>query len=486
MTMKTTLIIFICLLVISLSAQDFSTYSFYQSYQQYKENSIQSKRLKSENIFPLIEKLKTNNLFEVKQLGKSLLGKDIFMIKIGSGSTKVLAWSQMHGDESTATMALFDIFNFLKSNDNFNELRKFLLENLTIYFIPMLNPDGAEKFTRRNAGMVDLNRDAARLQFPESKILKKIRDEVEPQFGFNLHDQSTYYTAGNNFKSATISFLAPAFNYEKEINEVRANTMKLIVDLNEELSKIIPGHIGRYNDDFEPRAFGDNLVKWGTSSVLIESGGWKNDSEKQFIRKLNFIALLVGFESIAKGKYQTNNVENYLLIPENERLLYDVILRNLKVEIHDQEFLMDIAINRNERTDDNGNAYYSSSIAELGDLSIFYGYEEYDFSNMKLEPGKVYTDDNFDNLDKEEIKELLSDGYTDFAADSNFIKSINIQDTKVNIFNKERNVKNDFKLFRNANFAIKQNDKVIYLIINGFLVNPKADFNSVENGLIIN
>ncbi len=80
----------------------------------------------------------------------------------------------------------------------------------------MLNPDGADRFRRRNDLDIDINRDALRLQFPESKILRKIQLETKPKFAFNLHDQSTRYTAGNGYKVATISFLAPAYNYEKE------------------------------------------------------------------------------------------------------------------------------------------------------------------------------------------------------------------------------------------------------------------------------
>ena len=59
--------------------------------------------------------------------------------------------------------------------------------------------------------------------------------------------------------------------------------MKIIVFMNDILQKYAPGQVGRYNDDFEPRAFGDNIQKWGTSTILIESGGYPNDIEKQEI-----------------------------------------------------------------------------------------------------------------------------------------------------------------------------------------------------------
>ena len=37
---------------------------------------------------------------------------------------------------------------------------KRILSALTLYVVPMLNPDGAERYQRRNAQNIDLNRDA--------------------------------------------------------------------------------------------------------------------------------------------------------------------------------------------------------------------------------------------------------------------------------------------------------------------------------------
>ena len=65
----------------------------------------------------------------------------------------------MHGDEPTATQAIFDIFNFLQSED-FQDEKDAMLSNLTVHFLPMLNPDGAERFQRRNLLGIDINRDA--------------------------------------------------------------------------------------------------------------------------------------------------------------------------------------------------------------------------------------------------------------------------------------------------------------------------------------
>ena len=55
-----------------------------------------------------------------------------------------------------------------------------ILSTLTLHVVPMLNPDGAERFQRRNAQSIDINRDALRLQTPEGRALKALRDRLQP------------------------------------------------------------------------------------------------------------------------------------------------------------------------------------------------------------------------------------------------------------------------------------------------------------------
>ncbi|MGI9552034.1 MAG: M14 family metallopeptidase, partial [Aurantibacter sp.] len=280
------------LFTISGFAQDGAiTESLYDTYEKYKEPLLEKRRIKHHEIQPLLNKLKLDPRFKVKTVGRSIEGRNLSLVSIGTGETSVFLWSQMHGNEPTATQAIFDILNFFKSAD-FEEEKEAILGHLTLHFLPMLNPDGAERYQRRNLLGIDINRDALRLQSPEGRTLKRIRDSLDANFGFNLHDQSRYYNAERTEKPATISYLAPAYNYEKEINEVRGNAMKVIVFMNEILQKYAVGQVGRYNDDFEPRAFGDNIQKWGTSTILIESGGYVNDREKQEIRKLNYVSIL--------------------------------------------------------------------------------------------------------------------------------------------------------------------------------------------------
>lgn len=298
----------------------------------------------------------------------------------------------MHGDESTATMAMFDIFNFLSSKNSYDSIRNKFLKNATLYFIPMVNPDGAEEWKRGNYLDIDINRDAFRTQTPEGRILKDTFNSIKADFGFNLHDQNPRYSTGNSYRNAAISFLAPPYNKSRNVNMIRSNAISLISGLTSILNKFIPGHIGKYSDEYEHRAFGDTFQGMGTSTILIESGGWKDDAEKQFLRKLNFILLLSAINSIIDSDYQDETADIYDKLPLNEEYLYDMVLKNLIYEGDKKEYKLDIAINRNEDiTKTSGKTEFIASVENIGDLSIFFGLDEMDLEGYKIETphGKI-------------------------------------------------------------------------------------------------
>ena len=87
-------------------------------------------------------------------------------------------WSQMHGDEPTATSALFDLYEYLQRHRSEPHVQR-MLSALTVHIVPMLNPDGAERWQRRNVQGLDINRDALLLQSPEGQLLKNLRDRAE-------------------------------------------------------------------------------------------------------------------------------------------------------------------------------------------------------------------------------------------------------------------------------------------------------------------
>ncbi|UTA68251.1 M14 family zinc carboxypeptidase [Emticicia sp. 21SJ11W-3] len=363
--------------------QDYSK-ALFEKHDVFKETALKHRRFKHKDLVPLIEKLP----FEKQVVGQSFEGRDLYQIKLGSGPVKVLLWSQMHGDEPTATMALADIFLFFQGkNDGFDNLRQSILANTTLYFVPMLNPDGAERYQRRTATEIDMNRDALRFQTPEGALLKKLQDELKPEFSFNLHDKNTRYSAGRSNKQATVSFLATAYDYERSWNPTRTRAMQVISGMIEALEQFIPGHLGRWNDEHEPRAFGDNVSKWGSSLILIESGGYKDDTEKQFIRKLNFVAILTGLQAIAEKSYTHYTLSTYEALPNNERYLYDLLVRNAGFNYNGKIVIKDIGIDLIEKNTKNATGFsIRSVIEELGDLSTFWGIKEIDATGLQVKP----------------------------------------------------------------------------------------------------
>lgn len=460
--------------------------NLYSNYDNYRESSINHKRFKHADIASLIKKIKQKGIFSVQAAGKSVEGREIYLLSIGKGKTKVFLWSQMHGDEPTATMALFDIFNFFQKGDELNDIKKWLLENLTIYFMPMVNPDGAEVYQRRNIFEIDVNRDVIRKQTPEATALIKTFENIKPDFGFNLHDQNTRYSVGNSFKSAAISFLAPSLNYDRTVDSVRENAMKLICELYKSLNEFVPGHIAKYNDDYEPRAFGDNFQKWGTSTILIETGGWKNDYEKQFLRKLNFITLISAFFSIASKSYKQETEAFYDQIPPNEEKIFDLLLRNLKFERDGKKFIIDVGINRTENNYNKATEFYfTSSVEDVGDLSVYFGYDDIDLNGYELKLGKTFSKEFRSVIELEKINfyELYKNGITSVKLEKKYDKPF--IKLPINIDSGGKKDNSSLRLLNSTpNFVISKSGEVKYVVINGFLVEIDSQFGNVYNGVV--
>ena len=353
------------------------------NYHLFEEKRINDRFFKHDLIIDLLKSL--NHNFSIEEVGHSTLGRSINLVKWGKGPKKVFLWSQMHGDEATATMALFDLMNLLELNGEFKEINELLNRKCTLYILPMLNPDGAESFTRRNAMEIDINRDFHKQQSPEAKILRQLRDRINPEFGFNLHDQSTLWSVADSGNPATISLLAPAYDQQLSINSVREKAMQVISLMNKGIKNDISGHIARFDDEYEPRAFGDNFQAAGTSTILIEAGGFKNDPEKQFIRKIYLKSMLSGLISIANETYKSEELEGYFSIPENKKSHFQLVLKNCKLQRNGINYSADIGLIAQEKINpDLKSVSYNYLLGDLGDLTGFYAYQELNCESFQI------------------------------------------------------------------------------------------------------
>ncbi len=72
---------------------------------------------------------------------------------------------------------------------------------------------------------------------------------------------------------ATNSLLAVSGDAEGTLTPGRARAKRACSAIAVTLEQFMPGGVARFNEDWNPRAFGDNITAWGTPVVLIESGG---------------------------------------------------------------------------------------------------------------------------------------------------------------------------------------------------------------------
>lgn len=344
----------------------------YQSiFTTYKEPLLKGRYITNAHIEPVLDSLK--NEFKISVLGNSVLGKPIYSVKAGSGNTRIFIWSQMHGNESTTTKALFDFLNFLKSD---HELSKAYLKHFTLHIIPIVNPDGAETYTRENANNIDLNRDSVNLSQPESVILRDAFTAFKPHYCYNMHDQRTIFGLEGD-KPATISFLAPSYNEARDINVPRQKAINVIAAMNDTLQLFIPGKVGRFDDSFNINCIGDMFQSQGVPTILFEAGHFKEDYEREQSRKFIFFALLSGFNAIYENVIVVNKNSDYFNIPQNKIIFFDMMYKNVKINYENKEKITNFASQYKEVLIENS-VTFQAFISEIGNLENFKGHVEYD------------------------------------------------------------------------------------------------------------
>lgn len=357
--------------------------NYIELHKEYKANSLFGRYITLKDIEPLLTKLPT------EIIGQSVLGKPIYKYTIGTGKTRILMWSQMHGNESTTTKALFDFFNLINSQE---EIGVKLLQEFTFCFLPMVNPDGAELYTRENANKVDLNRDSLDLSQPESQLLRKTFEDFKPDFCYNLHDQRTIFGAGTTGNVATVSFLAPSFNENRDVNEVRSKAMNVIVAMSEELQKHIPNQVGRFDDGFNINCIGDMFTFLNVPTILFEAGHFQDDYYREYTRKMIFISLISGLKHIYENDIVDNEIANYLSIPQNNTVFYDFLYKNIKINYDGKEIITNFAVQYKEELID-GKIQFNAYIVEIGELKGKFGHYLYNAHKM------MYSDDE-ENIPK--------------------------------------------------------------------------------------
>ena len=440
-----------------------------QQHKRIKQAGLDSLFIQSEDIYSIIKQLidkhddSANNdrHLKVAQVGASFLEKPIYKMTVGTGPVSIFLWSQMHGDEPTATASLFDLINYIGSPENkawFDSWR----EKLTLHIVPMINPDGADLVQRVNAQGIDINRDAKALQSPEGRLLLSIAEETNPQFGFNLHSQSRYYTVGQSKNSAVISLLAPAYNDAKETNQSRKAAKQLVSVINRSIHQQYPNHVGRYDDTYSSRSFGDLFSAKGISTILIEAGYYDNDKHRQVPRWLTFLSLVESINTIRDQSHVDVPLQSYSAIPfNNADGLVDLLLKNVSIN---DNYQVDIAINYDK-------FFENGRIDSIGDLSTITGLSSRDMQHYQVQAMKGFQLNEAMTLSTSRYRDLLRQGYGYFLGDASLL---NRQTSFPVVIHSEpidsEQFNNRTRLNLPANFLFYKDTKISLAIIQGVVI----------------
>ncbi|NNK88431.1 MAG: peptidase M14 [Flavobacteriaceae bacterium] len=325
-----------------------------------RESDLSGRYINLEHIEPVLDRHKKT--WDLILAGRSVEDRPVWAFKMGTGPIKILAWSQMHGNESTTTKALFDLFNAFDKPEG-----EALLNAFQLFIIPILNPDGAYYYTRHNTNDVDLNRDAQKLSQPESRILREVFNDFNPDYCFNLHGQRTIYSAGANPVSTVLSFLAPAEDEARTITAGRKQGMAVIAGIAKHLHTLIPGQIALYNDKHNIQCVGDTFQSKGVPAILFEAGHFPGDYQREEVRRYMFLAMVSALQHIVDNPGDISGFEKYAQLPQNEERFYDIIIRNtdsVDIAIQYKEVLLENEID------------FVPEIVKTGDCSNHFAHRE--------------------------------------------------------------------------------------------------------------
>ncbi|MCC2615782.1 hypothetical protein LJ739_05980 [Aestuariibacter halophilus] len=390
-----------------------------QFYQQYSASGLGDAPRTVEDFSVLLAELQQHPLVRRRQVGSSYLGQPLWLYSIGQGPISVFAWSQMHGNEPVSTAALLDAVCMLL-NDEEDTLWKDWSRLMTFHFLPMLNPDGADANTRHNAQSIDINRDASALQSPEGRVLHQCLLNLKPDYAFNMHDQSRFYTAQGSGLPSVMAVLTPPANSGGTVTPARARAARVLSHVLGYLPSSLQDYLSRYRSPYSSRAFGDFASSKGISCMLLESGYLGGDQTRSVPRKVVAMTVLAALDGILT--YHHDNDVNYRddaywqlpLNVDDERV--DVLIQHLQVAPDGSEnFAVDVGINRSDVS--------PNGVVDIGDLRHLNGFVGIDARGLSFRAAEKVTLDEPVTLSQETYLEYLRQGQGLFCGESSLLNN---------------------------------------------------------------
>lgn len=136
-------------------------------------------------VVEVLQKIDGKGPVKVAVEGTTGEGRNVYVVHAAHGAAatyKVLFYAQQHGDEVSSKDALIYLLRDIADHP------ERLPQDVDLWVMPQMNPDGAEAGTRRNGAGADLNRDHILLDQPETQALHRVVQRVRPHVTVDCHE----------------------------------------------------------------------------------------------------------------------------------------------------------------------------------------------------------------------------------------------------------------------------------------------------------
>ncbi len=249
--------------------------------------TIKNERLTSyEDLVKQLERAdnRSDNV-NVEVIGQSVKGRNLHLVKFGNNpeNPTILFLTQQHGNEALITEAALHVIKNLSGNSR--QVQE-LADEVNVFFVPRLNPDGAEGdvnfdtsdhvlgglATVNNANNVNLNRDHIDRLEPETAALhNNVLQRYNIDYLVDFHHQSAQYAVDDRYVSG-----AMLYPTNSEVDED-------VIEMSKQLGAVM-------YDAVDARGFG-NIAKYvGGDALTISRNGlayeYGRESTRIKIRKI--------------------------------------------------------------------------------------------------------------------------------------------------------------------------------------------------------
>jgi len=280
--------------------------------------------VKYKDLITYIEKtIAGKDYITLQYIGESQKGKKIPAIifrKQNNAKAKVMFTGRVHGDEPGSTEALLYLIDRLINDEDLS----YLVDNLEIAILPIVNIDGGDKLRRQTANGLDMNRDMSKLITPENQALHKFFNEFSPDVELDLHEYNPLRADYMKFGKFGVSGYADVMflycenpNYQKPLKDFVSNTYlpKLEKVLDKEklthckyfTSTEINGEVQLNMGGGSPRSSATAFGLANTVSLLIEVRG-TNIGKATFKRRV-YSAYLIALNTLKMADEKATEIK---------------------------------------------------------------------------------------------------------------------------------------------------------------------------------